>query len=135
MLRRYLLKNLLEAILALMTSEVLQQKLVTHEQPPLADNCCKISYYHTQCSCLKERLAVPQQSLWTWLAGKPPSCWTLYHLLNSLRSLGVSSQYPQERSIQFLPCTDSIKALMMKKAPYKLPSGDFCDAAMKPVLA
>lgn len=69
-------KNLLEAILALMTSEVLQQQLVTHEQPPLANNRCKVSSYHTQWSCLKERLAVPEQSLWTWLAGKPPPCWT-----------------------------------------------------------
>lgn len=46
---------LLEAILALMASEVLQEKLATYEQPFSARNCCKDSYYHAQCHCFKKR--------------------------------------------------------------------------------
>lgn len=53
---------LLEAILALMASEVLQQKLATYEQPFSAHNYYRVSYYHTQCNCFKEKQTVKKKN-------------------------------------------------------------------------
>lgn len=76
-----LLKYLLfEAILALMASEVLQQKLATYKQPSSAHNYYRVSYYHTQCNCFKEKQTVKKKILLYLLIGQ-----TTY-LLNSVPS-------------------------------------------------